>query len=428
MLAILLPAIYAAALSAAPLQQQPAGSRPGQPQADTARPPVPSPGYWPSGDDTLRTVSDRASPDIVYYRDLFDVRFVDSANGATVRGFLSRNAAVIIGGSTWLGHYTVRVPDPGPGWQAFDALVRRLNAETGVEYAAPITHRSGGISVGGPESEPLLPRPDRAVPPDTGRPPLPDTRRYSYPEDTAWSVRSPGDTALVYYRTVIGLLFDDSTSGVTVRRLLRKYRASIIGGLHNFVAYIVRVPDPGPTYTAVDSFINKLSSEPGVRYAFGTAIRDAVRRQARIDTARPPVPPSFRLPVDTNPGTGPHTAWPELSEYPFLDATRLVHRVGDTTLIYFRTDIALVFKAQVSDSERRAFFARNSITVIGQHRGQFFVRMPDPGPDLGTFYAAIDRLNNQPEVYVAVAIPFTPSPRERFSHSPADGPPQSRSD
>ena len=64
-------------------------------------------------------------------------------------------------------------------------------------------------------------------------------------------MNSPGDTAVVYYRTVIGVLFDDSTSGVTVRRVLQKYRATIIGGLRNPPAYIVRVPDPGPTYEAV---------------------------------------------------------------------------------------------------------------------------------------------------------------------------------
>ncbi len=244
MLTHLLPAICASVFGASVLQQPQ--------QADTARPPVPGRTYWPSGSDTLRTVPDRRFPELAYYRDLFDVRFRDSTSGATVRGFLSRNAAVIIGGSTFLGDYTVRVPDPGPGWKEFDALVRRLNAEPGVEYAAPLTSR-GGVSTGNDlvDMHPLVPRPGRAVPTDTGRPPLPDSRSYFYPEDTAWSVRSPGDTAVVYYRTVIGVLFDDSTSGVTVRRVLQKYRATIIGGLRNFGAYIVRVPDPGPTYEAV---------------------------------------------------------------------------------------------------------------------------------------------------------------------------------
>lgn len=117
---------------------------------------------------------------------------------------------------------------------------------------------------------------------DTARPELPDTRNYFFPTDTAFSVASPGDTAIRYYRTVVGILFDDTTSGVTVRRVLADYRATIIGGLKNLGAYIVRVPDPGPSYAAVDSLISRLSSEPGVQYAFGAAIHDAVRRLSRF--------------------------------------------------------------------------------------------------------------------------------------------------
>jgi subtilisin family serine protease len=122
------------------------------------------------------------------------------------------------------------------------------------------------------------------------------------------------------------------------------------------------------------------------------------------------------------------TSWPVLSAYPHLDASRLVHRAGDTSVVYFRTNIALRFKESVSDSAKRAFFARNSMTVVGVGGGQFFVGIPDPGPDLDSLYAAVDRLRAQPEVYVAVLIPFTPMRPARFSRYPTDGSTQARSD
>lgn len=96
--------------------------------------------------------------------------------------------------------------------------------------------------------------------------------------------------------------------------------------------------------------------------------------------------------------------------YPWLDASRLVHSPGDTTLVYFRTNIALRFKPGVTDSAKRVLFARNSISVIGIGGGQFFVTIPDPGPNLDSLYAAVDRLRAQPEILLAILIPFTPMP------------------
>ncbi len=113
--------------------------------SDTARPPIPNHGYLPSDSDTTRTITVPGSLGMVYYRDLFHVAFADSASGATARLFLSHNAAVIVGGSTWLRDYTVRAPDVGPSWEAFDSLVARLSREPGVKYAAPITHRPGPL-------------------------------------------------------------------------------------------------------------------------------------------------------------------------------------------------------------------------------------------------------------------------------------------
>jgi len=120
--------------------------------------------------------------------------------------------------------------------------------------------------------------------------------------------------------------------------------------------------------------------------------------------------------------------WPELTTYPFLDTSRLAHPEGDTSLIYFRTDIALRFKTGVSDSAKAVFFARHAMTVLGVARGQFFVRMPDPGPSLQSFYGAIDSLRSEPEVLVAIAIEYKGMRARDFVRLPTDGTGQTRSE
>lgn len=254
-------------------------------QATDAKPLIPAAYHLP--DDSSRIIRDRGDASIVYYRDIFALRFADSVSGRVVRAVFADYGAQVIGGGRGSRTYVVRVRDPGPSPGAFDSLVARMNREPGVEFAAPLTYRSGAPVVGALAPEPVPASSgtgrstERTVPADTSRPPLPSTGNFFFPEDTAWSVASPGDTVVRYYRTVIAVLFDDSTTGVTVHRVLREYHATIIGGMHNFGAYVVRVPDPGPTYEAVDSLIKRLSNVRGVRLAFGLATRDVVRRLSR---------------------------------------------------------------------------------------------------------------------------------------------------
>ncbi|HLB37462.1 MAG TPA: S8 family serine peptidase, partial [Gemmatimonadales bacterium] len=118
---------------------------------------------------------------------------------------------------------------------------------------------------------------------DTSRPPIPDS--FTYPADTTLWVAPPpnvpSDTLVRYYRTVIGIRFDDTTSGITVRRVLQRYGATIIGGLPRAREYIVRVPDPGPTFDALARLIGAISNEPGVKYAAGVTFRNFVKPYGR---------------------------------------------------------------------------------------------------------------------------------------------------
>jgi hypothetical protein len=111
------------------------------------------------------------------------------------------------------------------------------------------------------------------VPADAGRPPIPPAR-YFFPEDTAWSVVPPYDTAVQYHRTLYAIVFDDSTSGARIRQVFDQYRATLVAGWVNTGAYGVRLPDPGPTWAAVDSLLRRLRGEPGVHLVFPLNFRE----------------------------------------------------------------------------------------------------------------------------------------------------------
>jgi hypothetical protein len=100
------------------------------------------------------------------------------------------------------------------------------------------------------------------------------------------------------------------------------------------------------------------------------------------------------------------TTWPVLiNRLADLDTTRVVQL--DSGLV-FRTDITLSFKAGISDSAKRAFFARHSMTVVGvTQSGKFFVRIPDPGPQVQNLWDALDALRIEPEVDIVTFISWT---------------------
>jgi len=99
------------------------------------------------------------------------------------------------------------------------------------------------------------------------RPPVPE--QPNLPGDTTLTVERPGVSRsdVLYYRTIVGVIFDDSTSGATIRSMLRRYRAVIIGGAPGDREYFLRIPDPGPTLAAVESIVSRIQQEPGVRLA-----------------------------------------------------------------------------------------------------------------------------------------------------------------
>jgi len=111
---------------------------------------------------------------------------------------------------------------------------------------------------------------------DTARPPVP--AELNLPLDSTITVPRPGDPRFLYFRNIVGIAFDDTSGGATIRAVLSKYDGVIIGGAPHrgpSGAYIVQVPDPGPTFGAVDSLVTRIALEPGVDYAYMVTRREA---------------------------------------------------------------------------------------------------------------------------------------------------------
>jgi hypothetical protein len=93
-----------------------------------------------------------------------------------------------------------------------------------------------------------------------------------------------------YHRHIVGVVFDDSTGGATVRRLLRKYQATIVGGLPNWGArgaYVLQVPDTVTTYEGLQGVLHQIGNEIGVDFAFGETWRDKVVFRGAAGLRRP---------------------------------------------------------------------------------------------------------------------------------------------
>jgi hypothetical protein len=100
---------------------------------------------------------------------------------------------------------------------------------------------------------------------DTTVPPIPVGFRL--PRDSTRLVADRTDTSIVYFRDIFAISFHDSTSGRTIRAVLARYEAQIIGGMQWTRSYVIRVRDPGSSSEAFDSLTAGLSREPGVEFA-----------------------------------------------------------------------------------------------------------------------------------------------------------------
>lgn len=122
------------------------------------------------------------------------------------------------------------------------------------------------------------------TPADTSRPATPPELVIQGGDPTkivTWPGAVSGEPGSDYFRTVFSVQFKDGTSGTTIREVLARYQAQVIGGSSGFGIYKIQVPDPGATYNEYNAFYNRLSAEPSIEYVEAIATAPDIRNDAR---------------------------------------------------------------------------------------------------------------------------------------------------
>ncbi|HXL33970.1 MAG TPA: hypothetical protein VN953_03560 [Gemmatimonadales bacterium] len=230
---------------------------------DTTRPPVPALPNLPADSTFTVEAPGYARAELLYFRNIVGIIFHDTTSGASIRRLLARYSGRIIGGAPGDKEFIVRIPDPGRSFAALEAMVRQLNSERGVRLARKVYYRWPVYHDGRGASRDITPLPHAHG--ETARPPVPPTPNL--PDDSTLTVPSPSGMNVRYYRNIVVVVFHNSTNGVTVRRILAKYRGVIIGGseARDDPGYYVQIPDPGTTFAAIDSVASLIEAEPGVK-------------------------------------------------------------------------------------------------------------------------------------------------------------------
>src|SRR6266516_322979 len=108
-------------------------------------------------------------------------------------------------------------------------------------------------------------------------PPIVPTARLFFPDDTGRSVAPAADSPARYYRSLIQVTFYDTTGGDQVRRAMEHWHSAIVAGGPYPTPYILRLPDPGSTWSAFDSLLGALRGEPGVQDVVPVIVRERLR-------------------------------------------------------------------------------------------------------------------------------------------------------
>jgi len=119
---------------------------------------------------------------------------------------------------------------------------------------------------------------------DSTRPRIPP--QPNLPLDSTYTVAAPDLPRAegLYYRNILGIIVDDTASGPTIRDLFRRYHGTIIGGNPADGEYIIRIPDPGPSFAAVEAIVSRIYTEPGVSLARKVYYRTPIYLQGTNET------------------------------------------------------------------------------------------------------------------------------------------------
>jgi subtilisin family serine protease len=128
----------------------------------------------------------------------------------------------------------------------------------------------------------------QAVVPDSARPPMPSG--WLERPDTLVSVQDQTDASVKYFRHRFVVAFEPTASGASVRDVLTRYNATIVGGIPSYRprgAYVIALPDPGPTYTAWQAVYDNLDAEPDIASALSVDVGRPLKDRSRYPNDGP---------------------------------------------------------------------------------------------------------------------------------------------
>ncbi len=232
-----------------------------QSAANGNKPPSPWPllgTRLPPFDTTLVVVNPEDGKE--FFRTRIGVRFEREATDSIIRVLVGRYGLTMVG-LQWSNMFIVAIQDPGIAWTHLLAFRQRLEADPFIAGTRLINHPLPPLPPG---------RTTRRVGLGWSRPPIPPARGLAGLTDTSIVVPLPGAPV---YRNIFAVRFDDSTSGSTVRDVLRVSRGEIISGNPEAGEYIVRFADPGASYDAVMSLQRWIAGYPGVGHVTPILLR-----------------------------------------------------------------------------------------------------------------------------------------------------------
>ena len=114
----------------------------------------------------------------------------------------------------------------------------------------------------------------QAVLPDTGWPTIPSA--WTEILDSSVTTVASSDASIRYFRHRYAIVFGATTSGLVIRDFMQRHSATIVGGDPFALprgAYIIAIPDPGASYSAVQALEAQLRADSGVVNAFALTYR-----------------------------------------------------------------------------------------------------------------------------------------------------------
>lgn len=225
-------------------------------QVDTTRPPVPAELGGPA---QILTLGIRGE---TIFRNVAEVRFDDTTSGVTVRSFLRRYSAKVVGGTPISRNYILEIPDPGAIWEKYYAVITAMRKEPGVAGVSIVSFGERSFNL------PARPAPDTVSP-------VPDSPPDSIPM-SAWeamyaprNMEPPGvEWPRPFPRNIVVVLFREETARVEKQRAIDTIQGVVVGGepIGRGGFYYVRIPDDGtsqPLFRAIET----LKSLPQVETA-----------------------------------------------------------------------------------------------------------------------------------------------------------------